>query len=310
MPTDQPTTDGPVSPPGEETPGDEIPAAVPGESRIRETNGVRLHAVEAGPVDGELLVLLHGFPEFWYGWHATIEPLAAAGYRVVVPDQRGYNLSEKPDGITPYRIDELARDVVGLIDAYDRETAVLAGHDWGAAVGWWLALHHPDRLRRFLAINLPHPTVFRRTLQSSWRQRLRSWYILAFQFPWIPERVARVRNWAPIVDGMRRSSRPGAFDAEDFDRYRRAWGRPGAFTGMVNWYRAVGRDRPTPTRTTVDVPTRIVWGAGDRFLQRSMAVESLAYCSNGTLQTVHDATHWILHERPNRVVQAIREHVE
>ncbi|SDY54738.1 alpha/beta fold hydrolase [Halopenitus persicus] len=305
MPTDRPATDEPLSPPA-----DEIPASVPGESRIRETNGVGLHVVEAGPADGELLVLLHGFPEFWYGWHAVIESLASAGFRVVVPDQRGYNLSEKPDGIAPYRIGELARDVVGLIDAYGRETALLAGHDWGAAVGWWVALHHPGRLRRFVAVNLPHPTVFRRTLRTSWRQRLRNWYILAFQLPWLPERVSRVRNWAPVVEGMRRSSRPGAFDNEDFDRYRRAWSRPGAFAGMVNWYRAVARERPTPARTAVDVPTLVVWGAGDRFLRRSMAAESLAHCSNGRLLMVHDATHWILHERPNRVARAIREHVE
>jgi pimeloyl-ACP methyl ester carboxylesterase len=161
-----------------------------------------------------------------------------------------------------------------------------------------------------VAVNLPHPTVFRRTLRRSWRQRLRNWYILAFQLPWIPERVSRVRNWAPVVEGMRRSSRPDAFDAEDFDRYRRAWSRPGAFTGMVNWYRAVARERPTPARTIVDVPTLVIWGAGDRYLRQSMAAESLAYCSDGRLVMVHDATHWILHERPNRVARAIREHVE
>jgi len=119
----------------ETVPPDEIPEEVPGKSRVVDVGDVRLHVVEAGPEDGKLLVLLHGFPEFWYGWHETIVSLANAGYRVVVPDQRGYNLSEKPSAVSDYRIDALARDVVGLIDAYDRETAAVAGHDWGAAVG-------------------------------------------------------------------------------------------------------------------------------------------------------------------------------
>ncbi|MFA9518224.1 alpha/beta fold hydrolase [Halopenitus sp. H-Gu1] len=289
---------------------DEIPESVPGKSRFREANDVRLHVVEAGPEDGELLILLHGFPEFWYGWNEAIAPLSEAGFRVVVPDQRGYNLSEKPAEIAAYRIDELASDVVGLIEAYGRETAVLAGHDWGAAVGWWIALHHPDRLRQFVAVNVPHPTVFERTLRESWHQRLRSWYFLAFQIPLVPERVARIGDWAPIVSGMRRSSRPGTFDPGDFDRYRRAWSRPGAFTAMVNWYRAVVRERPSPARTSVTVPTLVIWGAEDEFLQQSMAAASVERCVDGRLRTVHDASHWIVHERPDRVVAAIREHTE
>jgi pimeloyl-ACP methyl ester carboxylesterase len=288
---------------------DEIPESIPGESRFVDANGVRLHVVEAGPADGELCVLLHGFPEFWYGWHEAIAPLAEAGFRVVVPDQRGYNLSGKPDRIAAYRLDELARDVTELIDAYDRETAAVVGHDWGAAVGWWLAIHRPERLRRLVAANVPHPTVFERTLRGSWRQRLKSWYFLAFQIPRLPERVARVGDWAPIVNGMRHSSRPGTFDARDFDRYRRAWSRPGAFSAMVNWYRAVVRERPVAASPTVEVPTLVIWGVEDEFLRRSMAAASVERCTDGRLLEVHDAGHWIVHERPDRVVAAIREHL-
>jgi pimeloyl-ACP methyl ester carboxylesterase len=133
------------------------PAAVPGESVFVETNGITLHTVQAGPADGPLVILLHGFPEFWYGWHEQIRPLAEAGFRVVVPDQRGYNLSDKPDGVERYRIDELSRDVVGLIDAAGREQAAVVGHDWGAAVAWWTALHHADRVSKLVAVNVPHP---------------------------------------------------------------------------------------------------------------------------------------------------------
>jgi pimeloyl-ACP methyl ester carboxylesterase len=293
-----------------DVPADEIPQGVPGTSRAVETNGVRLHAVEAGPEDGKLLVLLHGFPEFWYGWHETITPLANAGYRVVVPDQRGYNLSAKPPDVGDYRIDELAHDVVGVIDAYDRETAAVAGHDWGAAVGWWLALHHADRLSEFVAVNVPHPTVFERTLRESWGQRLKSWYVLAFQLPKLPESVAKAGNWRLPVRSMRGTSNPGTFDDEDFRRYRRAWNREGAFEAMVNWYRAVVRDRPEPETTRVDVPTLVIWGANDRFLEKRMAGGSVEHCADGRLLTVDGATHWVVHEEPHRVADAIADHAD
>ena len=293
-----------------DVPADEIPQGVPGTSRAVETNGVRLHAVEAGPEDGKLLVLLHGFPEFWYGWHETITPLANAGYRVVVPDQRGYNLSAKPPDVGDYQIDELAHDVVGVIDAYDRETAAVAGHDWGAAVGWWLALHHADRLSEFVAVNVPHPTVFERTLRESWGQRLKSWYVLAFQLPKLPESVAKAGNWRLPVRSMRGTSNPGTFDDEDFRRYRRAWNREGAFEAMVNWYRAVVRDRPEPETTRVDVPTLVIWGANDRFLEKRMAGGSVEHCADGRLLTVDGATHWVVHEEPHRVADAIADHAD
>ncbi|KDS91844.1 alpha/beta hydrolase [Halorubrum saccharovorum] len=294
----------------EPVPPDEIPDEVPGESRAIDVGDVRLHVVEAGPEDGKLLVLLHGFPEFWYGWHEAIAPLANAGYRVVVPDQRGYNLSEKPPAVSDYRIDALARDAVGLIDAYDRETAAVAGHDWGAAVGWWLALHHADRVSEFVAVNVPHPTVFERALRNSWDQRLKSWYVLAFQLPKLPEAVASAGNWRLAVRGLRESSDPGTFNDEDFRRYRRAWNRDGAFEAMVNWYRAIVRDRPTSTRKTVEVPTLVIWGAKDRFLSRRLAGESVDRCTDGRLLTLDTATHWVVHEEPHRVAEAIADHAD
>ncbi|RAW45496.1 alpha/beta hydrolase [Halorubrum sp. 48-1-W] len=298
-----------VTPPLE-VPSDEIPEGVPGRSRTVETNGVRLHVVEAGPEDGKLLVLLHGFPEFWYGWHETIAPLANAGYRVVVPDQRGYNLSEKPPAVSDYRIDELARDVVGLIDAYGRDEAAVAGHDWGAAVGWWLALHHADRVSELVAVNVPHPTVFERALRNSWRQRHKSWYVLAFQLPKLPEVVMRAGNWRLGVRTLRETSNPGTFGEDDFRRYRRAWGREGAFESMVNWYRAIVRDRPEPEDPRVTVPTLVIWGANDPFLEKRLAGESLEHCADGRLHTIDDATHWVIHEDPHRVAEAVADHAD
>jgi len=289
---------------------DEIPESVPGRSHAVETNDATLHVVEAGPEDGKLLVLLHGFPEFWYGWHEAIAPLANAGYRVVVPDQRGYNCSEKPPAVSDYRIDELARDVVGLIDAYDRETAAVAGHDWGAAVAWWLALHHEARLSELVAVNVPHPSVFERALRRSWDQRLKSWYVLAFQLPKLPEAVASAGNWRLATNALRDTSAPGTFTDEDLRRYRRAWDRDGAFEAMVNWYRAIVRDRPEPARTEVTVPTLVIWGAQDQFLARRLAGESVDRCADGRLLTIDEATHWVVHEHPHRVAEAIADHAD
>ena len=280
-------------------------AAAPGTSTFVGTNGIRLHAIRAGPGDGPPVVLLHGFPEFWYGWHRAIRPLADAGYRVIVPDQRGYNRSDKPGGIDAYRLDELAADVAGLIDALGHERAAVVGHDWGGVVGWWLAVHDPDRVERLCAVNAPHPTVMSRTLAESWGQRLRSAYVLLFQLPGVPELVSRAGDWRLPAWGMRRTSRPGTFSERDFERYRAAWRQPGAFTAMLNWYRALRRGRRTPERPRVSAPTLVLWGTGDRFLRTSMARRSLAFPEDGTLELIRDATHWVQHERPGRVASRV-----
>ena len=289
---------------------DESVDDLPGESAIVETNGINLHTRQAGPKDGPLVILLHGFPEFWYGWHRQIEPLADAGYRVIVPDQRGYNRSDKPDGVDSYHIDTLADDVVGLIDAADRETAAVAGHDWGAAVAWWLALAHPERIDSLTAVNVPHPTVMEDTLRSSFSQLRKSWYMFAFQVPMLPEAISTANNCRVLSRGLTNSSRPGTFSAADLQRYREAWTQPGALTAMINWYRAMGRYRPRPPRQQVSVPTLVMWGQQDEFLESRMAEESLDYCDDGRLVSFPSATHWVLHEKPQAATTALREHLD
>ena len=160
-------------------------APLPGATeRFVPANGLRLHLVEAGPEDGPPVVLLHGFPEaLWYGWRRQIGPLAEAGFRVIVPDQRGYNTSDKPRGVAAYRVETLAADVAGLLDTLQLERASVVGHDWGAVVAWWLALARPERVSRLAILNVPHPAVMRRHLLSSPRQALRSWYVFFFQVP-------------------------------------------------------------------------------------------------------------------------------
>ena len=143
-----------------------------------ETNGIRLHVVLAGPEAGRLVILLHGFPEYWYGFRSQIPPLAEAGYRVVVPDQRGYNLSEKPKGVNAYRVSTLAADIVSLMDALGREKAYLVGHDWGAVVAWEIAIHFPQRLEKLAILNVPHPDVMQKFLLSNMHQVRKSWYVV------------------------------------------------------------------------------------------------------------------------------------
>lgn len=266
------------------------------------TNGVRLHAVEAGPESGPLLILLHGFPEFWYGWRNQIEPLAAAGFRVLAPDQRGYNTSDKPKGIPAYNLDTLALDILGLIDDAGVRKARVVGHDWGGAVAWWLGMKHPDRIEKLALLNIPHPMVMRRTLRRSPEQLLKSHYMFFFQLPWLPERSFRALRFALPANALRTSSRPGTFGEPDLDRYREAWARPGAATAMIHWYRAILRSRPERLPSLrVSVPTLLLWGTEDRFLSREMAQPSIDLCDDGRLEFFEGTSHWIQHEEPERV---------
>jgi pimeloyl-ACP methyl ester carboxylesterase len=123
------------------------------------TNGISLHVAEAGSRSDPLVFLLRGFPEFWYAWRGQMRDLAEAGLWIVAPDQRGYNLSDKPIGVSQYDLDRVADDIVGLADHFGRQTFAIVGHDWGASVGWWLATRHRERITRFAALNAPHPAA-------------------------------------------------------------------------------------------------------------------------------------------------------
>jgi len=264
-----------------------------------------LHAVAAGPKDGPVVVLLHGFPEFWYGWRRQIEPLAAAGFHVIVPDQRGYNVSSKPSGVAAYSLTELVSDVIAIADQLDQEKIYLAGHDWGAAVAWSAALLHPQRVAKLVVLNVPHPSVMRKFLRTQPRQLLRSWYMFFFQLPWLPEAFFSAFNFRVGARALLRSSRPGTFSDEDLAQYRAAWSQAGAITSMINWYRALFRTRVKFQDKTVRVPTRILWGEHDNFLLAEMAHESLRYCTSAELFTFANATHWLQHEEPARVSELL-----
>lgn len=265
-------------------------------------NGVRLHVAEVGPEDGPLVVLLHGFPEFWYGWRAQIPALAWAGYRVIAPDQRGYNLSEKPKQVSAYRAEELVNDVRALIEESGRDSASIVGHDLGAMVAWLLALWQPQIVEKLAILNVPHPLVFRRLLLTTPSQMLRSSYIPFFQLPYLPETVSWLTGWRLMRRVLLASSRSSAFSEADLDRYREAWARPGAFGAMLNWYRAFVRHPPhIPENPRVSVPAKIIWGVKDDFLIEEMAHESARLCDRAELTLVPRATHWLQHEEPDLV---------
>ena len=268
------------------------------------TNGIRLHTALAGPENGDPVFLLHGFPDAWFGWEAQIEPLAEAGFRVIVPDQRGYNLSDKPIGVSSYQMDTLGDDILGLADALGHDRFHLAGHDFGAMVGWNLAMRHPQRLQRLAIANVPHPVVMRNYLRTHPSQMLKSWYVFFFQLPGLPERVVKAKNWQSLISAM-----PNDLTAKKRDRYREAWAQPGAMTSMINWYRAsLWQMRKSTEISQIRVPTLVLWGKQDPHISYEMASLSVDLCEAGSLVTFEDATHWVMHDKPEEVNQLLIEH--
>jgi len=266
------------------------------------TNSIQLHTVMAGPQSGPPVVLLHGFPEDWRCWIRQLPALAQAGCRVIIPDQRGYNLSDKPKGTKSYRVEELTQDILGLIDVLDYEKVNLVGHDWGALVAWMLAIKHPERLHRLGIINVPHPAVMWRFLRRDFEQMRRSWYALFFQLPWLPEMILRAGDWRVASSSLRSSSGPNSFTDEDIKKYNEAWSQPGVMTAMLNWYRAAARYQARSTNDMrVRVPTLMLWGVKDIALSHRMARPSMDYCDEGNLIFFPDATHWVQRDAADEV---------
>ncbi len=269
---------------------------------------VRLHYVEAG--QGPLVVLLHGFPEFWFSWRFQISALVAAGFRVVAPDMRGYNLSSRPLGVPAYDIDRLAADVRDLIRERGAESAFLAGHDWGAAVAWATAMSHPEVVERLAILNAPHPRRLLHGLRGP-RQLVKSWYMFFFQLPWLPERLVRAGHWWFFRYGFEHDARPGTFTPQDLGRYVEAWSQPGAVTAMINYYRGVFRQSPRRVEARirpVTASTLVIWGERDRYLGAELAEPDPADVPNlERVVCLPDASHWVQRDEPERVAELLVE---
>lgn len=274
------------------------------------TNGIYLDVHQAGPASGELVILLHGFPEHGMAWEAQIEFLASQGYRVWAPDQRGYAGSDKPQGAMDYQTHILALDIIGLADAAGAESFHLVGHDWGAAVAWILASNHAQRLKKLVILNVPHPTAFLQCLKSDFRQVKRSWYMFAFLLPKFPEWLLRRKNYRYMRNAIVKTAVHGTFSQDQINHYLRLWSQPQAISSMVNWYRAGLRKPSQPRLAKVPVPVRIIWGRKDPFLLEDLAELSLSYCEDGEVTYLDQAGHWLAHEAADTVNELILSFIQ
>ena len=264
-------------------------------------NGIRMHYVEQGT--RPLVVPPHGFPKFWYSWRKQIPALAAAGFRVVAPDQRGYNLTDKPRGVSSYNMGKLTADVAALIRHLGESEADIVGHDWGGGVAWAFAMAYPAMTRRLIVLNCPHPAAMARGLRTA-RQLLRSWYIFYFQIPYLPEAGFRFGSYRAIDQAFRGwAIRKDTFSDDDIRAYKEAAAQPGALTAAINWYRAAFRGGLRWTRPMPDItaPTLVIWAEEDRALGKELTYRMDRWVQNLTIKYVPKTSHWVQQEQPGLV---------
>ena len=264
---------------------------------LARTGGPEIHYVEHGA--GPLVVLLHGFPDFWYLWRHQIPSLASAGFRVAAMDMRGYNRSDKPAGRRQYRRDLLADDVTRVIAELGETSAHIVGHDWGGIVAWHLALHRPQAVNKLVVMNAPHPGAFAEALRSADQLR-RSWYVAAFQLPALPEAALMRKNLHALKGIWSRETRNAAtFTADDMRRYEQAFRKPGAVTAALNYYRALPLDLLRPgARRRVTAPTLLLWGRRDPFLRPGLAEALNRHVPHAEVVMLDGAGHWAMLDDP------------
>ena len=273
-------------------------------------NGISLHVAQCGDQDEDkpLAILLHGFPEFWGSWRHQISALVDLGYRVWVPDLRGYNTSDAPQKVSEYRMSNIGADVRDLILAANVDSCALMGHDWGAAIAWWVAAEYPEHVDKLIIANVPHPRVFRRHVFTSPRQMCRSWYVFFFQLPWLPEWLLSRKNFSLLGLGVFDTALEETFSEQQRQNYRDVWTRSG-LRSMINYYRAAMRYQELPKAGVIEVPTLIIWGRRDHVLREEMAGESIELCRNGRLVFIDEATHWVHLDSPERFNAEMERHL-
>jgi pimeloyl-ACP methyl ester carboxylesterase len=274
-------------------------------TRQVEANGLTFAVDEAG--EGEdVALLLHGFPEARASWSRQLPALAALGWRAVAADLRGYGDSSRPRGRAAYAIDHLTSDVAALFDVLGAGRRLLIGHDWGGVIAWAAAISGEARLDGLVILNAPHPAVFRKVLRRSWRQRGRSWYVLFFQLPWLPEALLRWRSGRALERGLQRQSR--GFPPELLATLRANLGRPGAAKAMIDYYRANAfRIASSGGERRIEVPTLMVWGENDVALDIQLTEGLEAHVADFTLRRLPDASHWVQQDAPDEVNRLITD---
>ncbi|HAG83102.1 MAG TPA: epoxide hydrolase [Cyanobacteria bacterium UBA12227] len=271
------------------------------------SNGIKLHYVTQG--SGPLMLMLHGFPEFWYSWRHQI-PEFAKDYKVVALDLRGYNESDKPQEQSAYVMNEFIKDVEGVIKGLGYDRCVLVGHDWGGAIAWSFAYAHPELLERLIILNLPHPAKFAEGLRTP-QQLLRSWYAFFFQLPLLPELALQAIDYAIIGKIFTEMAiNKNAFTSADIEAYKDAAARRGALTAMINYYRNVFFSLGQRQWGILDVPTLMIWGEEDTALGKELTYGTEAYVRDFQIKYIPNCSHWVQHEQPELVNQYMREFLE
>ena len=271
-------------------------------------NSIRVHYVTMGK--GPLIVLLHGFPEFWYSWRHQI-PALATHFRVVAMDMRGYNESEKPSSLEEYTVGKLVGDVIGVVRGLGEQQAVIVGHDWGGVVAWRVAMMFPELVKRLIILNAPHPAARHTRGFHDLGQMRRSWYMFFFLLPEIPEQVLSRNNFEILRSfAFGTAVRRGAFSESDIEAYVASWRKPGGLTGGINYYRAnvsasywlsLGR---LPELPKIRTPTLQIWGEEDPYLGKELT-EGTAEFVDATyrLHFIPNCGHWVQQEAPQEVNQ-------
>jgi len=269
------------------------------------SNGIRLHYVTQG--EGPLMLMLHGFPEFWYSWRHLI-PEFAKDFKVVALDLRGYNESDKPKEQSAYVMAEFIEDVKGVIQGLGYDKCVLVGHDWGGAIAWNFAYAYPEMLDNLIVLNIPHPAKFAEGFRTP-QQLLRSSYIFFFQIPGLPELLLQAGDYQAIETALKGMAvNKTAFTNEDIEAYKDAASKRGALTATLNYYRNVTQQRVLSLDWSVlQVPTLMIWGEKDTALGKELTYGTEEYVRDFTIKYIPTSSHWVQQEQPQLVIQYMRE---
>jgi epoxide hydrolase 4 len=271
------------------------------------TNGINLHYVTEG--EGNLMLFLHGFPECWYSWRKQI-PEFAKDHKVVALDLRGYNDSDKPSEPSAYKMSELIADVKGVIEGLGYQRCTLVGHDWGGAIAWNFAYEYPEMLDRLIVLNLPHPAKFSQGLRTP-QQLLKSWYILFFQLPNLPEFLMQLDDYKLLETAFKGMAiKKDAFSNEDINFYKDAFAKRGALTAAINYYRSAFKSGIVEKNWGVlEVPTLMIWGEKDTALGKELTYGTEQYVRDFQIRYIPNCSHWVQQEQPGLVNQYIREFI-
>lgn len=272
------------------------------------TNGIRLHYVTQGT--GPLMLMLHGFPEFWYSWRHVI-PEFAKDHKVVALDLRGYNDSDKPEETSAYVMSEFVKDVEGVIRGLGYDRCILVGHDWGGAIAWNFAYDYAEMVDRLIILNLPHPAKFAEGLRTP-QQLLRSWYMFFFQVPFVPETLIQLNDFQILEQAFRGMAVDKSMITDaDIEAYKNAFAKRGALTAAINYYRNIFQQGIIERSWGVlNIPTLMIWGENDTALGKELTDGTEQYVRDFRIQYIPNCSHWVQQEQPDLVNQYIREFLQ